>query len=248
MKEEIKKIITSLVTKLQISRIIYLIFRAVKFIIPSEIKPKSKLELKLEDDLAEETYKHFKEHFKKSVIFKDVVKIREYAITTSLSNDKKEEYYYLEFGVFKGESANYFSKFVNKFYCFDGFEGLKEDWVGTGAPRGAFNLNKKIPRLNSNVTPIVGWVEDTLDNFLKEHNPKINFIHLDMDTYKSTKFTLEKLKPYLVKNAIILFDELYNYVGWENGEYKALNEVFKENEFEYKAFTIHTDKAAIQIK
>jgi hypothetical protein len=109
-------------------------------------------------------------------------------------------------------------------------------------------LNKKIPRLNSNVTPIVGWVEDTLDDFLKQHNPKINFVHLDMDTYKSTKFTLEKLKPYLVKNAIILFDELYNYVGWEDGEYKALNEVFKENEFEYKAFTIHTDKAVIQIK
>ena len=69
-----------------------------------------------------------------------------------------------------------------------------------------------------------------------------------MDTYNSTKFTLEKLKPYLVKNAIILFDELYNYVGWEDGEYKALREVFKEEEFEYKAFTIHTDKCAIQIK
>ena len=196
----------------------------------------------------EETFNHFKEHFKKSVIFDNVLKIREYSITTSLLNDKNKEYYYLEFGVFKGESANFFSKFVNKFYCFDSFEGLKEDWAGTNAPKGTFNLDKKIPKLNSNVVPVIGWVEDTLDNFLKEHNPKINFIHLDMDTYNSTKFTLEKLKPYLVKNAIILFDELYNYVGWEDGEYKALREVFKDDEFEYRAFTIHTDKCAIQIK
>ena len=237
----------------KISRLIYLL-------IPDEFKKniKSKLESKIEEELAEQTFNFFKDDFKKALVFYNKEKkhnkinfkwkIREYAIKTSLRNDLNKEYYYLEFGVFKGESANYFSKFVNKFYCFDGFEGLKDDWAGTDAPKGTFNLDKKIPKLNSNIEPIVGWVEDTLDDFLKKHNPKINFIHLDMDTYSSTKFTLEKLKPYLVKNAIILFDELYNYVGWENGEYKALNEVFKEDEFEYKAFTLHTDKGAIQIK
>ena len=94
-------------------------------------------------------------------------------------------------------------------YCFDSFEGIKEDWVGTNLPRSYFSLNKKIPKLNSNVEPVVGWVEDTLDDFLKKHNPKINFIHLDMDTYSPTKFTLEKLKPYMVKNAIIIFDEYF---------------------------------------
>ena len=90
------------------------------------------------------------------------MKIRKYSITTSLLNDKSKDYYYLEFGVFKGESTNFFSKFVNKFYFFDSFEGLKEDWVGTNAPKSTFNLDKKIPKLNSNVVPIVGWVEDTL--------------------------------------------------------------------------------------
>jgi len=235
-------------TLTKVSRFIYLICKLIKFVVPFEFKKKTKLELKLEENLVEETFKHFKQHFKKSVIFDDVLKMREYAIKTSLLNDENKKYYYLEFGVFKGESTNFFSKFVNHFYCFDSFEGLKEDWVGTNAPKGTFNLDKKIPKLNSNVVPIAGWVEDTLDSFLNEHNPKINFVHLDMDTYNSTKFTLEKLKPYLVKNAIILFDELYNYVGWEDGEYKALREVFKEEEFEYKAFTIHTDKCAIQIK
>ena len=90
-------------------------------------------------------------------------------------------------------------------------------------------------------------MEDTLDDFLKKHNPKINFVHLDMDTYNPSKFTLEKIKPYLVKGSIILFDELYNYIGWKNGEFKALNEVFNENEFEYKAFNVNTKQCVIQI-
>ena len=77
-----------------------------------------------------------------------------------------------------------------------------------------------------------------MNDFLKKHNPKINFAHLDMDTYSPTKHILEKIKPYLVKDAIILFDELFYYIGWEHGEYKALKEVFKENEFIYRSFRV----------
>ena len=229
----------------KVSRLIY-------YIIPDEIQykiyRKSKLELKLENELSEETYDYFKKHFENSLLFKDVLKIREYAIQKSLLNDKNKEYYYLEFGVYKGESANYFSKYVKKLYAFDSFEGLREDWVGRNKRRGDFNLNKQIPKLNSNVETIFGWVEDTLEYFLKQHNQKINFVHLDMDTYSPTKFTLEKLKPYLVKNAILIFDELYHYYGWQNGEFKALNEVFKEDEFEYKAFNLKGNECVIQLK
>jgi len=225
---------------IRISRIIYLI-------IPIEYKIKS-ISQKINENLIQETFDHFKEHFKKSLLFNDTWDIRKYAIETALSNDKNNEFFYLEFGVYRGTTANYFSKYVKKLHVFDGFEGLKEDWLGTSQPKGSVSLNKKIPKLNSNVEPIVGWVEDTLLDFLKKHNPKINFVHLDMDTYSPTKFTLEKIKPYLVKNAIILFDELYNYAGWQHGEYKALKEVFKDNEFEYKAFALNSVRSAIQIK
>ena len=236
-----KKIIKVIVIK--ISRIIF-------WIIPNEFKFRynSLLENKLNDNLVDETFKNFKDNFKKSLLFKDTYKIREYSIKTSLLNDKDKEFFYLEFGVWTGKSANYFSKYVKKLYAFDSFQGLKEDWIGHDTPKGYFNLDKQIPKLNSNVEPIVGWVEDTLDNFLEKHNPKINFVHFDMDTYSPTKFALERLKPYLIKDAIIIFDELYNYIGWEEGEYKALKEVFKESEFEYKAFKISSGKCVIQIK
>ena len=229
--------------------------RVIFWLIPIEFKKnklqdeiESQLKKKIVNNLAEETFNTFKEDFKKSVLFYDYKETREYAIKTSLLNDNSKDYYYLEFGVWKGESANLFSKYVKKFYAFDGFEGLKEDWSGTSFGKGSLNLNKQIPKLNLNVEPIVGWVQDTLGDFLKKYNPKVNFVHLDMDTYGSTKFTLEKLKPYLVKDAIIIFDELYNFIGWENGEYKALKEVFEKKEYEYKAFNIHGCNSVIQIK
>ena len=229
---------------IKISRIIY-------WLIPSEFKENSnqKLNLKLKESVINETLHNFHEHFKKSVLFYDYLQLRKYAITSSLSKSNGQECYFLELGVWKGNSANHFSKYVKKLHVFDSFEGLSEDWVGNGyKPKGHFNLKKKIPKLNSNIEVHVGWVEDTLEPFLKKHNPKISFVHLDMDIYSPTKYALEKLKPYLIKDAIILFDELYNYIGWENGEYKALKEVFNDNEFEYKAFNMYSRQVLIKIK
>ena len=236
-----KKFLRTVLVRL--TRIIYNTIKDIK-----KFERTEALKNKLDKNLVDETFVNFKNDIKKSLLYGELEKVREYAIKTSLSNDKNNEFFYLEFGVWKGASANYFSKFVKNLYVFDSFEGLKEDWSGTEYQKSFFDLNKKIPKLNSNINPIVGWVEDTLDNFLKKYNPQINFVHLDMDTYSSTKFVLEKIKPYLVKNAIILFDELYNYIGWEHGEYRALNEVFKKEEFQYKAFNIRDVNVVIEIK
>ena len=243
------KIFKSLLIKL--SRIVF-------WLTPSELIDKTRrvsLTNKIHQNLVEETFKNFKENFKKSILFTgqskndDAWKLREHAIKTALSNDKDENLFYLELGVWKGDSANFFSSYIEKLYAFDSFEGLPEDWVGTSFVKNTFDNNKQIPKLNSNVEPIVGLVEDTLDDFIKKHEKlKINFIHFDFDIYSPTKFALEKLKPFIVKGAIIVFDQLYNYTGWEHGEYKALNEVFKENEFEYKAFVLGGCQVAIQIK
>ena len=218
--------------------------------LPKEIRKKTfSIETILKENTARENYEHFKEIFKTTVLYRDVWEIRKYAVENAISNDEQQEGFYLEFGVFKGWSTNFFSKYVKKLYAFDSFEGLREDWGGSKFGKGDFNLNKQIPKLNSNIEPIVGFVQDTLDDFLKKHNPKINFVHLDMDTYPSTKYALERLKPFFNKDAIIIFDELYNYHGWKNGgEYKALKEVFKDDEYIFKAFNVLGSQAVIQIK
>ena len=65
-------------------------------------------------------FDHFKQYFKSSIFLrrKD---IRQYAIEQSLNNNKDEDKYFLEFGVFKGVSTNFFSKFVKTFCGFDSF-------------------------------------------------------------------------------------------------------------------------------
>ena len=77
--------------------------------------------------------------------------------------------------------------------------------------------------------------------------PKINFVHIDLDTYESTKFVLKNIKPFLCKNSIILFDELYDFLGWDEGEYKALKEVFDETEYKFLAFSKHGNQSVIQV-
>ena len=195
----------------------------------------------------EDCFIHFEKFMEKAVHLNSMNRMREYAINNALLNDKDKNKFYLEFGVYKGTSANFFADFVKKLYAFDSFEGLREDWLGNMAKKGDLNLNKKIPKLKNNVEPIAGWVQETVEKFLEQHNPKINFIHMDLDTYESTKYVLEKIKPYLEKNAIILFDEFYNNPGWRFGEYKALQETFNENEYKFKAFATKGSQVVIEI-
>ena len=210
--------------------------------------PKKPYERFLEDEL-EDCYNHFKKYFNDAV-FLEKIALREFALRRAIKNHKTD-YYYLEFGVWVGTSINFFSKILKdkKIYGFDSFEGLKEDWLGQSDTIGKFNLNKKLPKLNNNCVPIVGLVQNSLPKFITENkNLKINFVHMDLDTYPSTKFVLSEIKPYLADNAVILFDELYNLTGWKVGEYKALTEVFNENEYKYLAFSKRKYNVAIQYK
>ena len=193
------------------------------------------------------SYNFFKKFFKKSVLIKEN-EINEYAIKLAKKNNKEIKGIFLEFGVFKGQSINFFSSHVDEIFGFDSFEGLKEDWLGHRIKAGSYNLNKKIPKLKSNVIPIKGWIQDTLIKFLDEKNPKIRFVHIDTDTYETCDFILKNIKKYLCDKAIIKFDELHNYPGWDVGEYKALTENFNNEEYFFRAFSADRFSAVIEIK
>jgi len=196
------------------------------------------------------SYNFFKKEFKNSV-FLNKLKIRELAI--QLAYDESiltSSNFFLEFGVYKAESINFFSKFLKKkrIYGFDTFYGLTENWNGYVFKKGHFSTGGKLPAVKKNVTLIKGDVRDTLVPFLKKYKPKIKFIHLDVDTYQSSKFILQKTKPFLAKNAYILFDEYYNIAGWRHSEYKAFNEVFKRKDYDYISFAIDTSQVLVRIK
>ena len=204
------------------------------------------------DNLSQDCYDFFKDKMKSSSVFLKVDDIRNFAIYRAIQNNTGDsKNLFLEFGVYTGGSINLFSKQLKNInetiYGFDTFEGLTEDWLThVFFPKGSLSLNNKLPKVAKNAILIKGKIQDTLDNFLKDNlKKKILFAHMDMDTYASTNFALAKIKPFLEKGSVILFDEFYGYPNWQQEEYKAFTEVFKENEYKFIAFC--ESEAAIQI-
>ena len=103
-------------------------------------------------------------------------------------------------------------------------------------PIGTFDLKGEKPKVYKNVKLIDGWVEETLGNFISNNNKKVAFLHLDLDTYKSTSFVLKTLKNNFDKGTVILFDEFYGFPNWEKYEYKAFKEEIDDSKFKYIAF------------
>lgn len=171
-------------------------------------------------------------------IIKNIPDVHTYPLTYVFERMKlkhKPNTLWLEFGVATGQTINYISKFTtDKVYGFDSFEGLPEKWRD-GFDRGAFTRNGNMPPVNSNVELIKGWFDQTLPSFIKKHNKKVSFIHLDADLYSSTKCILDTLKSYLNTDCIFVFDELVNYPGFDGptGELRAFYEFITENTVKY---------------
>ena len=211
-------------------------------------QPHSPAELYFKD-VALESYEKFKNHFKDSFVFSDDNSIRNFAINESI-NKFDNQNLFLEFGVFKGDSINLFGKNLKKIngeiFGFDSFRGLKDEWMTEEYnPTGTFDLKGKKPKVENNVRLIDGWVEETFFKFMKGNKKKIAFVHLDLDTYKSTSFVLKTLKENIQPGTIILFDEFYGFPNWEKYEYRAFKEEINEKRFKYIAFG--TRQACIEI-
>ena len=119
--------------------------------------------------------------------------------------------------------------------------------------KGYFALDN-LPEVRSNVRLWKGWFDDTTPKYIEELKPQqIAFLHVDGDLYSSAKSNLYSLEKFIVKDTIICFDEFYpfgrkRYDTWEDGEFKALKEEFKEDDFKYKAFNLYGKQCVIQIK
>jgi hypothetical protein len=131
----------------------------------------------------------------------------------------------LEFGVWNGRSINYMAEVRPKvsFCGFDSFEGLPEDWI-RGHPAGHFKTDISNIKWRDNVRLFKGWFNETIPDYKTsdEYKKHISGIHIDCDLGSSTKTILNELSDKILEDKPkLLFDELYNYNGYEDHEIKA---------------------------
>jgi O-methyltransferase len=164
---------------------------------------------------------------------------------------KGEAINYLEFGVYKGNSINYWAGHYksedSRFYGFDTFTGLPEDWVAD-KPKGSYSANGKAPDINDKrVEFLVGLFSSTLPLFIENRldNSKKKVIHMDADLYTSTMYVLNALLLKLKKGDIIIFDE---WGGAVLHEFKAFHDFFSYSALNYVFIGTTIDQQGVAIK
>src|SRR5215469_6659952 len=83
---------------------------------------------------------------------------------------------FLEFGVFEGASLRAWSNLnrnsETRYWGFDSFEGLPEDWRPR-LKKGSFSTAGHVPSIDDpRVTYVVGWFQQTLLPFLTRYEPR----------------------------------------------------------------------------
>jgi hypothetical protein len=154
----------------------------------------------------------------------------------------------LEFGVFAGRSLRVIAECRpgKEVYGFDSFEGLPEDYR-PHVRQGTFAVDR-LPDVPG-AEFVVGWFDETLPGFLEEHPGPVAFLHVDGDLYSSAKTVLDLVGPRLRAGSVVVFDEFFNFPGWEDHEYRAWTEWLEATgaAIEYVAYTQEDEQVAVRI-
>ncbi len=154
----------------------------------------------------------------------------------------------LEFGVYRGRTLTVIAEARkhHQVFGFDSFQGLPEDWR-SNLPAGTF-ATEQLPDV-AGAELVVGWFNDTLPDFLANHPGPVAFLHLDADLYSSTATVLEHVGPRLLPGSVIVFDEYFNYPGWEQHEHRAWQEFVQKTgiECQYAAYTSNDEQVTVVV-
>lgn len=155
-----------------------------------------------------------------------------------------------EFGVFEGQTISHIARQMpeRQVFGFNSFEGLPEDWRGP-FQRGVFSLSGRLPVVPSNVTLIKGWFDATLPGFAARHPEPAALLHVDCDLYSSTKCIFANLGRRIVPGSVIVFDEYFDYPGWQDHEHLAFSEFVASYNLSYRylAYNRLHEQVAVQI-
>ena len=186
-------------------------------------------------------------HLSKAIQFKSDAEVLKFGSDAVTLNGM-----FLEFGVCSGKTVNFIAALNphKKIFGFDSFEGLPEDWTEQ-CKRGVFSFKQSdfLPPVLHNVEIVKGWFSEVLPVFLEIHRSPVAFLHIDCDLYSSTSCVFQNLFDCIQPGTIIVFDELYNYPGFENHELKALQEFLDTKHFraEYIAYNVNHEQVAVRI-
>jgi hypothetical protein len=155
---------------------------------------------------------------------------------------------YLEFGVATGGTLRKIAELApaGTVFGFDSFQGLPEDWRSAYVA-GTFAVDA--PPEVPGAELVVGWFDETLPGFLAEHPEPVAFLHLDADLYSSTVTVLEALEGRLRPGTVLLFDEYFNFPGWEDHEHRAWVEFVARTgiTFDCLGFTADDEQMSLRI-
>ncbi len=156
---------------------------------------------------------------------------------------------YLEFGVASGKSFDWFmtqnSHAESRFYGFDTFDGLPEDWGPF--KKGAFSNDNKMPLIKDYRGKFIkGLFQQTLPAFLTElDNSRRNVLMMDADLWSATLYVLTSLAPFVKKGDIIFFDEFVvpthefkAFLDFTHSYYLNLQLVAAANNYYFVAFKV----------
>ncbi|MGE4504779.1 MAG: TylF/MycF/NovP-related O-methyltransferase [Desulfovibrionaceae bacterium] len=165
---------------------------------------------------------------------------------------RKQPVDYLEFGVARGESFRAWMRLnadpTSRFFGFDSFEGLPEDWLPK-IKKGAYSARGHAPDIDDQRGVFLkGLFQETLPEFAAGFEPKNRLVlHMDADLYSSTLYALTMLDRFIRPGTIILFDEFLSAGGGH--EFAALHDWARSYYREWKIVAARRDhqKLAVEI-
>jgi predicted O-methyltransferase YrrM len=184
-------------------------------------------------------------HMPEALGFDNQVELLDYSLSQTMAEGN-----YLEFGVYSGGTIRHIArgKPMATIHGFDSFEGLPAAWSGFNLGRRAFSLGGRLPRVPGNVVLHKGWFSDTIPKWCSEVGGAIAFLHIDCDLYSSTVDVLNGLADRLQPGTVLVFDEYFNYPGWERHEFKAWREFAAAHGVDYEYVAYARQQVMVRIR
>ena len=82
-----------------------------------------------------------------------------------------------------------------------------------------------------------------------EHPGPVSLLHVDGDLYSSAVTVLEHVGPRLVPGSVVVFDEFFNFPGWEQHEFRAWQEHLARTgaRVAYEAYTSNGEQVVARV-